>query len=277
MPRDLRKTGPAGDRVMTNEIYTMTSTGASQTQLTSNTTDDARPAWSPDGTTIVFAADRDDPNQPGCEGSCLYEVYSMSSTGANQTNLSNDLSFKDTSPDWESVAYTPVTVDNFFYNPATDKPKLGGTMLWEFSSEHTVTDATTMGLFDSGTKEAGQFFIVNFVGAGQYPYLCLIHPTQMTGTVKVPMKAVPTSGSLTTVFTITWASGAPPSGYKFDVQIKRPGDTDFSDWFPLTTLKTTTFTPDGGTGVYSFQARLHNTVNGGTSNYSAPVSITVNP
>ena len=89
----------------------------------------------------------------------------MSSTGANQTNLSNDLSFKDTSPDWESVAYTPVTVDNFFYNPATDKPEARrhhalGVLLG--AHRHGRHDD---GLFNSGTKEAGQFFIVNFVRA----------------------------------------------------------------------------------------------------------------
>ncbi len=266
--------------LLTSEIYTMSSLGANQTRLTTNSFDDARPAWSPDGTTILFASDRDDPNQPTCEATltCLYEIYSMTTTGGSQTNISNDLSFNDTSPDWETVSFTPIVVDDFSFTPNIAKPKLGGTVLWEIHSTHTVTDNSSpnMGLFDSGTMNAGGFFVFNFVAAGQYPVFCTIH-TFMTMTVKVPMKAVPTTGTQTTTFTITWASGTPPAGYKFDVQIKRPSDTTFSDWLPLTALKSTTFTPDGGTGVYSFQARLHNTVNGGTSNYSVPVSITVNP
>jgi plastocyanin len=261
--------------ILPNQIYTMSSSGLNQTRITNNSFDDVRPAWSPDGTSIVFASNRDDPNQPGCvaTSTCLYEIYTMSSAGANQTDISNDLSFNDTSPDWESVAYAPVTVDDFFYNPATDKPKLGGTMLWEFYSEHTVTDATTMGLFDSGTMEAGQFFVFNFVAAGQYPYVCLIHPTLMTGNVRVPMRAVPSSGTQTTSFTITWVSGTPLPGYTFTVQIKRPGSTMFVDWKPNTLLKTAPFVPDGGIGVYSFQARLQNA--SGQSGYSAAVSINV--
>ena len=135
-----------------------------------------------------------------------------------------------------------------------------------------------MHLYDSGTKEQGQFFVFNFVGAGQYPVICLIHQT-MTMTVKVPMKAAPSTGTQTTVFTITWASAAPPSGYAFDVQIKRPGSTMFFDWTPYvgTTVRTATFTADTGTGVYSFQARLRKLSDRTASNYSAPVSITVNP
>jgi plastocyanin len=271
---------PSTGSILPSEIYKMTSAGANQTRLTTNTTDDSRPAWSPDGTSIVFQSDRDDPNQPGCEatGTCLYEIYTMSATdGSGQVNVSNSLTSNDTSPDWETVSFTPITVDDFFYSPQIAKPKQGGTVLWEFYSTHTASDNSGMGLFDSGTKVAGQFFYFNFTAAGQYPYHCTIHPTLMSGTVKVPMKVAPTSGTQSTTFTLTWATTVPPSGYKYDVQISRPGGTGFVDWITNTGLKTSTFVADGGTGVYSFQARIRNTSNGFASNYSAPISITVNP
>jgi plastocyanin len=261
----------------------MTSAGANQTRLTTNTTDDSRPAWSPDGTSIVFQSDRDDPNQPGCEGTgtCLYEIYTMSATdGSGQVNVSNDITFNDTSPDWETVSFPPITVDDFFYSPPIARPKLGGAVLWEFYSDHTASDNSGMGLFDSGTKSAGQFFEFTFTAAGQYPIICHIHPTQMSGNVKVPMKVAPVTGNLTTVFTITWANAPPPlPGYVFDVQISRPGGPGFVDWKPGVTTKTATFTADSGTGTYLFQARLHNANpgNGFASNYSAPISITVTP
>jgi hypothetical protein len=117
--------------------------------------------------------------------------------------------------------------------------------------------------------------VFKFVAAGSYPVICTIHPT-MTGTVKVPITAAPLTGDLTTVFTITWAVAAPPTGYNYDIQISRPGGPGFVDWLTNTNAKSGTFVADSGTGVYSFQARIQNGI-GAASNYSQPVSITVNP
>jgi Tol biopolymer transport system component len=267
--------GNAGDP---REIYRMSSSGLSQSRLTSNTTDDTNPAWSPDNLSIVFQSDRDDPAQPTCEPTltCKYEVYKMNaSDGSAQTNISNKVTADDTSPDWEAVSYY-VSVVDFAFNPSIAKPKLGGAVYFDFvgPTAHTVTDNSGMGLFDSLTKTAGTFFLVRFTAAGKYPYICTLHPTLMTGEVRVPMTAVPKTGGVTTVFTLTWAVAAPP-GYLLDVQIKRPNSSVFVDWLPGTTLKSSTFTPDAGVGTYSFQSRLRNTTNGFASNYSVPVSITV--
>jgi Tol biopolymer transport system component len=256
-----------------HEIYKINVTSLLQTRLTNNSTDDASPAFSPDGATIVFQSDRDNP------GSGKYDVYTMkASDGSSQTNITLN-SANDITPDWETVCAV-VSVSDFLFNPATSRPKQGCAVLWDFSgpSDHTATDSTGMGLFDSGTRSTGQFYVFKFVAAGSYPYFCTIHPT-MTGTIKVPVTAAPTTGNLTTIFTITWASAAPPSGYKFDVQIFRPGATDWADWKPNTTRRSSTFVADSGTGVYSFQARLRNANpgNGFASDYSAAVSITVNP
>jgi hypothetical protein len=133
-----------------------------------------------------------------------------------------------------------------------------------------------MGLFDSGLKSEGTYYLFVFGTAGSYPFYCTIHPLDMTGTVKVPMKAVPLTGDLSTQFTITWASFV-PIGYRVDVQIQRPGAADFVDWITDTTAKSSTFVADAGTGQYLFKARLERLSNLETSDYSAPVTITVNP
>jgi hypothetical protein len=90
------------------------------------------------------------------------------------------------------------------------------------------------------------------------------------------MSAAPKTGNLTTVFTITWGTSGRLIDYRFDVQIQRPGGS-FVDWKANTKDLSGTFTADGGTGTYRFQARVRNTVNGFASNYSQPVAITVNP
>jgi Tol biopolymer transport system component len=72
---------PTGD----TEIYTMDPTNPSNTltQLTDNQTADEFPAWSPDGTQIVFVSGRDG----------NYEIYTMDANGDNETNVSNDARF----------------------------------------------------------------------------------------------------------------------------------------------------------------------------------------
>jgi plastocyanin len=264
-----------------HEIYKMQAKdGSGLIRLTNSTTDDAAPAWSADGTMITFQTDRNDPNPSSCESTqtCKNEVYTMSSVdGSGQTNISNSAA-NDYTPNWEGLSFPPVVVTDFVFTPSTDKPTLGGSILWDFkgASAHTATDSsfTTPPLFDSGSKSAGTYYVFPFIGAGQYPYYCTIHPS-MTGTVKVPMKAAPKTGNLSTVFTITWASIAPSPGFVFDVQIQRPGGS-FVDWMAGTRLTNSTFVADQGAGTYSFQARLRKP---GTpdqqSNYSVPVFITV--
>jgi Tol biopolymer transport system component len=264
--------------VVPGEIYKMTTSGTGQIRLTDNSADDTSPAFSPDGARIVFQSALDD--VAGCEdtSTCVYEVYTMTSSGGSLANISNDATANDGTPDWQSISFPPVATSDNVFAPPTAKPQLGGTVLWDFfgPSQHTATDNSGMTLFDSGLKSSGTYYLFVFGAAGNYPFYCTVHPIDMTGTVKVPMKATPRTGDLSTQFTITWASFV-PVGYRVDVQIQRPGATDFVDWTIDTTAKSATFVADGGTGDYLFHARLERISNLETTDYSAPVTITVNP
>jgi Tol biopolymer transport system component len=75
------------------EVYTNTPGVAPQpggTRLTNNPASDSDPAWSADGTQIVFVSDRDGGN---------FEIYKMNADGTGQTNLTNNAAF-DADPTW---------------------------------------------------------------------------------------------------------------------------------------------------------------------------------
>jgi streptogramin lyase len=152
----------------------------------------------------------------------------------------------------------------------------GGTVKWTFlgPTSATATDSSGMGLFDSGSKKLVSFFSYKFFAAGTYPYVDTLQPAHK-GTIKVPIKVSPTTGTTSTTFTITWSSITAPSGYVFDVQIKRPGSAAFVNWMTAQTASSATFVPDAGIGTYSFRAQLRNTGNTKTSGYSPVGSIKV--
>jgi Tol biopolymer transport system component len=254
------------------EIYRMPSAGGAATRLTTNAFDDTNPAVSPDGITVVFQTDR---NNPG-----TYETYKMAWVdGSGQTNITNNNSADDITPDWQTVAANIVMAD-FSYTPPSPKSSLGGTVQWDNvgPTAHTATDDSGMDYFDSGTVSPGGIYQFTFPVAGNYPVTCTIHPGLMSGTIKVPMSAVPRTGSETTQFTITWAvAPSPPVGYDIDVQIFRPGASDWVAWKSNVSIKFSNFTPDAGTGTYSFRARLEKADQLTFSDWSTPVSITVNP
>jgi hypothetical protein len=174
------------------------------------------------------------------------------------------------------VPVTDVSVADFSFAPKNVTIDQGTTGQWSFDgpSQHTVTE-TDLSLFDSGAMPAGSTFSFYPLAAGIYDYECTIHPTLMTGTVIVPVKAEPLSGGVSTEFTITWAADHAPSGFAFDVQIRRPGSTRWKPWLILQNQNASGFVPDAGVGTYSFRARYHNTTTDAKSRYSPPQSITV--
>jgi len=210
---------------------------------------------------------------------CSFKVDTSQSSIAAFTAMGADPYFNPPTPPppTTNVASYVSAIDFAFSSPPAGDPVQGKSIEWLFGgpSTHTVTDSSGMGYFDSGPMPAGSVYTFKFPGAGTYGYECSIHPSLMGGTIKVPMLVSPAQGRVTTVFTVTWASAGAPTGYVYDVQILRPGATDWSGWKTNQTAGQATFTPDSGPGTYSFRSRLHNTGNDGTSDYSVPISIVV--
>lgn len=179
------------------------------------------------------------------------------------------------------AATATVTIRDNFFSPAKVKIPAGDTVQWnnEGGVQHTTTSNTN--LWDSGTLDSQlnpeptlpTSFSFVFPSTGKYPYFCNIHG--FLGIVVVPINLTPATGTKTTVFTVKWAPAAMPSEFVEDVQIKRPGDTVFSDWRLGQTVGSSTFTPDRGRGTYYFQARLKRLSDGSLSSNSGAKFITV--
>jgi Tol biopolymer transport system component len=84
-----------------NEIWTMRSDGSGARRLTSNPTIDQMPAWSPDGTRIVWART--------VPGSTLRELWIMNADGSGQrriTELGTLVGWPSFSPDGQLIVFT---------------------------------------------------------------------------------------------------------------------------------------------------------------------------
>jgi plastocyanin len=167
-----------------------------------------------------------------------------------------------------------VTDTGFSIDQAT--VALGATVAWTFPeanlNNHRVVDRQRMGLFDSGPRPAGSSYTFAFLGAGSYTARDPISGDQLQ--LKIAPTVNPLQGSETTQFTVTWATGV-VTGFVFDVQVNRPGPASWEDWKTGVTTLSAKFTPDAGTGEYSFRARVRNLTNGKASAYSPAVTITV--
>ena len=165
-----------------------------------------------------------------------------------------------------------VTVSDAGFRRRTTIAQQGDTVQWDFTGgTHSATDASGMGLFDSGPRTSGESFQFTFTTAGRYTVDDTFSAN--TGTIAVPVRVTPGSGTTSTTFTVTWSSAALSGGFQADIQIRRPG-SPWRNWrVNQTTTTSATFTPDSGTGTYQFRARLENA--GGRSRWSQPASIAV--
>ena len=171
-----------------------------------------------------------------------------------------------------------VLVTGTGFTPKNAKSAQGGTVRWSFQGPgtHNVTDKSGMGLFASGGKAPGASWSFAFQGAGTYSYHCSLHSARHSGKIRVPVLVSPARGTRATAFTVTWAAAQAPSGYVYDIQIERPGASGFVNWKMGQTARSAAFTPDRGTGTYSFRARLKKTGSGRASGWSPTRSVTVN-
>jgi len=170
--------------------------------------------------------------------------------------------------------------DNHFGDPRVTLITRGDSVSWGSlgAKAHSVTDRSGLGYFDSGFAPRYRIrYDLVFPAAGTYHYHCKDphHASTMTGTVRVPVGRRPVSAHRGTQFTIFWGQkGKPaPPGYVFDVQIKRPGHTNFAPFRTGSTNPSAHFTPQSA-GQFQFRARLRNKHNGKASGWSPVNHIT---
>jgi Tol biopolymer transport system component len=95
-----------GGNVSQLDIYVVSADGTGETRLTTDTTNEAQPAWSPDGAKIAFVSDRDSSN----------EVYVMNADGTGVTRLTAD-PLADEQPTWSPDGTKIAFVSNRDGNP----------------------------------------------------------------------------------------------------------------------------------------------------------------
>jgi plastocyanin len=170
-----------------------------------------------------------------------------------------------------SAAETVVTIEDFFFDAATVTVALGDSVRWvnDGDDTHTSSGRRDLSLWSRSIPSGGQV-ARTFKQAGTFPYLCTIHPS-MTGTVKVPLRVTPETGTAATTFTVRVATDNAPNGFSYLIQRKKPGGT-FKAWKTIST-PTTTF-KSSVVGTWSFRVKLRRNSNGGTSSAS-PVDTAV--
>jgi Tol biopolymer transport system component len=113
-----------------SEIYTINPDGTGLVRLTNNPADDRDPAWSPDGTKIVFSSNRS-PYLRGFVGHRHLWIMNADGTGLTQLTYGSD---DETQPAWSpdgtrivyhysngiAAVFTNGTKDNSIYMPSSD-------------------------------------------------------------------------------------------------------------------------------------------------------------
>jgi Tol biopolymer transport system component len=190
------------------EIYTMDPDGTNPARLTSNTTDDLLPAWSPDGSKIAFErdgyiytmnADGTNPTQRTNSGSSespawspdgtkiafdtnrdgTDEIYTINADGSNPTRLTNN-TVPDFSPAWSpdgtKIAFVRLTANSYeIYTMNADGT--GETALTNNTALDRAPDWSPDGTkiaFESNRDSTSEIYTMNADGS---------NPTRLTNDV----------------------------------------------------------------------------------------------
>jgi hypothetical protein len=147
--------------------------------------------------------------------------------------------------------------DNFF-DPTPLRIARGETLVFDYvgADQHTATDGTGMGLFDSGPVDGGGTSTwFTFSSAGRYAFVCTIH-AEMDGQLRIPVRVQPDSGGRHRDYTVRVASDPASGGAVHDLQVRRPGAKRWRIVERAFTDATVSFRPNAGVGMYRFRARL---------------------
>ena len=173
-----------------------------------------------------------------------------------------------------AAAHT-VQVVNFAFQPATIAGVAGDSVTWEKSGDtfHNVSSRT--GMFRSGAGTFNAFTFKRIFSAGTYPYVCEIHPEDMSGVVRIRPRVL--AGPTGLPFTVRWATTATNTGATFRVQY-RVNSGDWRGWFGGTASDAAVFGADNApvkvVAGSTYRFRVRSIRNGNLSGYSPVVAFT---
>ena len=145
-----------------DEIYVMNADGTNQTRLTTNTSLDSRPSWSPDSKKIAFYSNRDGNG----------EIYVMDADGTNQTRLTTNTEY-DVDPAWSSngtkIAFASVRDDNWeiYVMDADGTNQTRLTTDTEYDGDPTWSPDNSKIAFTSARDGNWEIYVMNSEGTGQ--------------------------------------------------------------------------------------------------------------
>ena len=152
------------------EIFTIRPDGTGLLQLTHNTVADRNPAWSPDGTRLVFVRD-------ACNGTCR-NLWLIAADGTGELQLTNEVGIADADPSWSpdgtTIAFAHPTNDGTgqFYKQIWTIPTAGGSMTKLTSSAYAnwspdwSPDGSKI-VFYSTRVDPGALYTMNADGSAQ--------------------------------------------------------------------------------------------------------------
>ncbi|MEP6759615.1 MAG: hypothetical protein ABJB55_10505 [Actinomycetota bacterium] len=186
---------------------------------------------------------------------------SSSTTTTTSTSSSSSTTTSTSSSTSSSPPPTPpsgrhVSITDGGFDGSRVSIKRGGTVVWDSigTMPRGAADVSPMSLWDTGLLPVASSGWKTFVAASVYRY---DDPADAghSGAIVVPLTASPGTGRGSTTFTVTWASKQAPTGFGYDVQIRRPGKA-WRSWKALVTRAAASFRADSGRGTYRFRARL---------------------
>jgi Tol biopolymer transport system component len=140
----------AGTDAGNTDVYTIPASGGGETRLTTDPAVDSDPAWSPDGTKIVFVSNR-------APHAGDFELYTMNADGSGQTRLANASSVgHDADPGWSADGTEIVFTSNRDGNFDLYKVNANGTGTATHLTETSPGSDTFPAWSPDGTKIAFQ-------------------------------------------------------------------------------------------------------------------------
>lgn len=183
-------------------------------------------------------------------------------------------------PDARAATYA-IAMRDAYFSPGTSSGVQGSTFRWtnRGAITHTTTQYRAVVPGWNKSLSPGQSWSKTIPYAGTYLYYCIPHSgdgtSGMRGTVKVPARATPSTGSTSTSFTVRVSTVTAPSGWVYDVQ-RRKNSGSWVSFRTGTRAPAVAFRAGSlGAGTYYFRARLRRVSTGNASSWSPAARVGV--